>query len=104
MNISGILVVVPPEHVDSMVVRLNRLDGIDVHHRDDSTGRIVITQEAEHVRDEVAGLKRIQALPHVILAEMVYHCFEEDDELFETAPSERDGQERSDAIPPYLNQ
>jgi len=79
MNVSGILVVVPPEYIDFMVEKLNQLEGITVHHRDDSSGRIVITQEAEHIHDEVDGLKRIKALPHVVLAEMVYHCFEEDD-------------------------
>jgi periplasmic nitrate reductase NapD len=103
MNISGILVVVPPEYIDSMIDRLDQLDGIDVHHRDDSTGRIVITQEAEHIRDEVDGLKRIKALPHVILAEMVYHCFEEDGELFQAVPPELNEEERSAGIPPYLN-
>jgi len=76
-----------------MVERLDQLDGIDVHHRDDSTGRIVITQEAEHIHDEVDGLKRIKALPHVILAEMVYHCFEEDDELLESVQTELNEQE-----------
>jgi len=86
-----------------MVERLDQLDGIDVHHRDDSTGRIVITQEAEHIHDEVDGLKRIKALPHVILAEMVYHCFEEDDELFESVQTELNEQERITGIPPYLN-
>jgi nitrate reductase NapD len=100
MNVSGILVVVPPEYIDSMVEQLNQLEGIDVHHRDDSSGRIVITQEAEHIHDEVDGLKRIKALPHVILAEMVYHCFEEDDELFEPVPPELDEQERIVTIPP----
>jgi len=82
-----------------MVEELNQLDGIDVHHRDDSSGRIVITQEAEHIHDEVAGLKRIKALPHVVLAEMVYHCFEEDDELLEAVPHELDEQERIATIP-----
>jgi len=86
-----------------MVEQLNQLDGIDVHHRDDSSGRIVITQEAEHIHDEVDGLKRIKALPHVVLAEMVYHCFEEDDELFEAVQPELNEQERIAVIPPYLN-
>lgn len=103
MNVSGILVVVPPEYIDSLVDQLNQLDGIDVHHRDERSGRLVITQEAEHIRDEVDGLKRIKALPHVILAEMVYHCFEEDDELIESVPPELDEQEGMVGIPPYLN-
>ena len=63
MNISGILVIVSPQRVESMVDHLNGLDGIDVHHIEAATGRIVITQEAETINDEVDGLKRIRALP-----------------------------------------
>lgn len=73
MNISGILVVVPPDRMDPTVDALNALAGVSVHYRDDGTGRIVVTQEAESTAAEVAGLERIQALPHVIFAELVYH-------------------------------
>ena len=59
------------------------LSGVEVHHHDPATGRIVITQEAETIRHEVAGLERIQALPDVILAEMVSHYFEDDAEILD---------------------
>ena len=88
MNISGILVVVTPEQVESTVEKLNLLDGVDVHHIDGPTGRIVITQEAETIHDEVEGLKRIRALPGIILAEMSYHNFEDDTEIPEKIPEE----------------
>ncbi|HFD80673.1 MAG TPA: nitrate reductase formation protein NapD [Gammaproteobacteria bacterium] len=103
MNVSGILVVVTPEHIDRSVEMLQDMEGIEVHYRDDNTGRIIITQEAEHIRDEVDGLKRIKALPNVVLAEMVYHCFEDDDELIEGIPPELDEQEGVDSVPPGLN-
>jgi nitrate reductase NapD len=63
MNISGILVVVAPEQVNSTVETLAALQGIDVHHIDQPSGRIIITQEAEAIHDEIDGLKRIRALP-----------------------------------------
>lgn len=88
MNISGILVVTSPEQVDSTVEKLNTLDGIDVHYVDQPTGRIVVTQEAETIHDEVDGLKRIRDLPGIILAEMSYHNFEEDTEIPEKIPDE----------------
>ena len=103
MNVSGILVVVSPEHVATSIEVLNRLDGIDVHQSDPETGRIVITQEADTIQSEVDGLKRIKALPHVILAEMVYHCFEEDNELVEAIPPELDELEGTNQVPPFLN-
>ena len=105
MNISGILVIVSPERVESMVDHLNGLDGIDVHHIDVATGRIVITQEAETINDEVNGLKRIRALPGIILAEMSYHNFEDDNELVNAIPAELDDENLDAAsVPAFLNE
>ena len=105
MNISGILVIVSPERVDAMVDQLKRLDGIDVHHAEAATGRIVITQEAETIQDEIDGLKRIRALPGIILAEMSYHNFEDDTELLEGIPEELDAEDLdSTRIPAFLNE
>ena len=55
------------------VSALSELPGVEVHERDEATGRIVVTQEAESVDAEVEGLRRIQRLPGVISAELVYH-------------------------------
>ncbi len=105
MNISGILVIVSPQRVESMVDQLNGLDGIDVHHIDAASGRIVITQEAESIKDEVDGLKRIRALPGIILAEMSYHNFEDDTELLQGIPVDLDEEDlNSVRVPEYLNQ
>ena len=101
LNISGILVIVSPQRVKSMVEHLNGMDGIDVHHIEAATGRIVITQEAEHISDEVDGLKRIRTLPGIILAEMSYHNFEEDNDLIDAIPSDLDDEAN---IPAYLNE
>jgi len=105
MNISGILVIVAPQRVESMVDHLNGLDGIDVHHIEATTGRIVVTQEAETINDEVDGLKRIRALPGIILAEMSYHNFEEDKELVNAIPAELDDENLDAAsVPAFLNE
>ena len=101
MNISGILVIVSPQRVESMVDQLKEMDGIDVHHIEAATGRIVITQEAEHISDEVDSLKRIRALPGIILAEMSYHNFEEDTDLLDAIPADLDDESN---IPAYLNE
>jgi nitrate reductase NapD len=83
-----------------MAGHLSRMDGIDVHYIEAATGRIVITQEAESIKDEVDGLKRIRALPGIILAEMSYHNFEEDQELVDAIPEEIDS---DDKVPAFLN-
>jgi nitrate reductase NapAB chaperone NapD len=79
VNVSGILVIVPTADTDATIGALAALPGVDVHHVDRTTGRIIVTQEAATVSDEVLGLKRIKALPRVILAEMVHHNFEQTD-------------------------
>ena len=105
MNISGILVVTSPEHTGSVIEQLTKLTGIDIHYSDAETGRIVITQEAASISAEVDGLKRIRTLPHITLAEMSCHYFEEDPELVDAIPAELDNETlNSDAVPGSLNE
>ena len=77
MNISGILVVVSPAECEASISVLNALPGVEVHHSDKETGRIVVTQEAQTVHEEIEGLKRIKGLPSVAMAEMVYHFIDD---------------------------
>jgi nitrate reductase NapD len=105
MNISGILVITPPEHTNSVSAQLQETAGVDVHYIDDKTGRIVITQEAETISAEVEGLKHIRTLPHVTLAEMSSHYFEEDRELVNAIPQELDDESiQQGTVPAYLNE
>ncbi len=105
MNISGILVISSPEHTAEVCAQLRELPGVDIHYVDKGTGRIVITQEADTISAEVDGLKRIRGLPHIQLAEMSSHYFEEDRELIDAIPPELDDEalENND-VPAYLNE
>lgn len=78
MNLSGILVVAQPQWLQGVIEALEAQPGIEVHQVDDATGRIVVVQEADGVDAEAEGLERIRALPHVVLAQMVYHYFADD--------------------------
>jgi len=78
MKISGIVVGVAPGHFDDVVAALERLDGVDVHQRDEASARLVVTQEASTEVDQERGLERIQALPHVRYAQLVYHLADAD--------------------------
>ncbi len=75
MNLSGILVVVPPERLDACAADLGTLPGVEVHHTDPATGRLIVVQEAADVEAEMAGLLAIKARPHVRAADLVYHHF-----------------------------
>ena len=102
MNISGILVVVSPAECEASVSALNALPGVEVHHSDKGTGRIVVTQEAETVHEEIEGLKRIKGLPSVAMAEMVYHFIGEGT-FSEGVPSEGENPTDRAEVPRYLN-
>ena len=102
MNISGILVVVPGERVAETIQSLNALPGVEAHHSDPSTGRIVVTQEAARVQDEVEGLKRIKALPHVVLVELVHHHFEDSSEMFDRLPDSLQDASDPPDVPAFL--
>ena len=104
MNYSGILVVTTQDQLDPLCNALNDLDGVAVFHKDETTSRLVVVQEAESVKDEVNGLKRIKALPGVVMAEMVTHYFEEmaDETISDSIPDDIDAGLDSRAMN-YLN-
>lgn len=88
MNISGILVVAHPDRLSHCIDSLLALPGVELHHQDAGTGKLIVTLEAESVDAEVEGLKRIKAVPDAILAEMVYHYLGEDTPQAASAPSD----------------
>jgi nitrate reductase NapD len=102
MNVAGILVVTSIAKVPTMVEALSALPGVEVHHVDKTTGRIIATQEAESIHDEIDAITVIKALPHVVLAEMVHHHFEDDRQIIDAIPSELDD-ERLTRVPPMLD-
>ena len=105
MNISGILVISSLEHIAEVCEQLRNLPGIEIHYVDEDSGRIVITQEADTIGAEVDGLKRIRSLPHIVLAEMSSHYFEEDRELIDAIPAELDDEAlEKENVPAYLNE
>ena len=105
MNISGILVLSSLEHIAEVCEQLRNLPGIEIHYVDEDTGRIVITQEEDTISAEVDGLKRIRSLPHIVLAEMSSHYFEEDRELIDGIPPELDNEALEERdVPAYLNE
>ncbi len=105
MNISGILVVAKPEWHADVVGALAAMDSVEVHQVDEATGRIIAVQEAADINEEIAGVKRIKALPHVVMAEMVYHYIADDDTIYDEIPPELIEQEQGEAcaVPAYLN-
>ncbi len=69
MNISSIVVQTLPEHVEKVVEDLKNCEACDYHLHDEK-GRIIITIEGDGVSQELEKLRVIEAIPHVIAADM----------------------------------
>lgn len=104
MNLSAILVVVAPDQFATCAAKLDATPGLEVHQRDPATGRLIVTQEAESVSAEVDGLKRIKAMEGIVVAELVYHYFEDDHELITHVPDLDDAAApHATHVPEFLN-
>ena len=69
MNISSIVVQTVPKYLDEVVQSLKDCEVCDYHMHDEK-GRVIITIEGEGVSEELEKLRVIEAIPHVITADM----------------------------------
>lgn len=96
MNISSIVVQTTPEYLDQVVENLKNCEVCDYHIHDDK-GRIIITIEGNGVKEELAKLRVIEAIPHIISADMQMAYSEEElEEHMEIL-------ENADLVPKMLN-
>ncbi len=97
MNISSIVVQTLPKYLNEVVESLKNCDVCD-YHMHDELGRIIITIEGAGVSEELKKLKVIEAIPHVMSADMQMAYREEELsahlEVLATA----------DAVPKVLNE
>jgi len=77
VNISGIVVAIAPANMEGTLTALRALAGVEVHHIDLASHRVVVTQQAVSIEEEQQRLQSIQAVPGVLNARLVYHWFEE---------------------------
>lgn len=96
MNISSIVVQTMPNYLDEVVEALKTCDVCDYHFHDEK-GRIIITIEGEGVSEELSKLRVIEAIPHVVAADMQMAYSE--DELNE----HMEVINNRDAVPKVLN-
>ena len=69
MNVSSIVVSTVPKFLDEVVESLKNCDVCD-YHMHDELGRIIITIEGVGVEEELKKLRVIEAIPHVVSADM----------------------------------
>lgn len=96
MNVSSIVVQTVPKFLDEVLASLKASEFCDYHFHDEK-GRIIVTIEGEGVEEEIAKLTKIQEIPHVVAADMMYAYSE--DEL----DKERANLEVGGVVPDMLN-
>lgn len=77
MNVSSIVVKTSAERLEAVVAEINAVPGCQVHFYDES-GKIVATIEGETIGEEMDTMKRVQNIPHVLSAGLMYSCSEEE--------------------------
>jgi nitrate reductase NapD len=96
MNISSIVVQTLPQYVEEVVESLKNCGACDYHLHDEK-GRIIVTIEGEGVSEELKKLRVIEAIPHVIAADMQMAYSEDELDEHMKIINERD------AVPKMLN-
>jgi nitrate reductase NapAB chaperone NapD len=86
-SIAGILVRTLPGEAADVTSHLAGLPGVDIHHQEIATGRLVITLEACQGDEEREGLERVRGAVGVISADLVYHYVAPPDEADESLPA-----------------
>ena len=69
MNVSSIVVQTLPKFLDEVVQSLKDCEVCDYHLHDEK-GRVIITIEGKGVAEELDKLRVVEAIPHVISADM----------------------------------
>jgi len=97
MNISSIIVLVKAEHLSTVIDSINNSNDYE-YHLHNKSGKIIITIEGKDTEEEIRKIKKLQAMEHVISAEMAFAYSE--DEL----EKNRDKLEKAeDNVPDWLN-
>jgi periplasmic nitrate reductase NapD len=96
MNVSSIVVTTLPQHLASVLAGLGSIERCEVHFHDDQ-GRIIVTIEGADTGSELETLNKIQAVPHVASAELVFAYSEH-----ELAEAFRSIERQGSAVPERL--
>jgi nitrate reductase NapD len=77
MHIASVIVRTRPEHIEQVHGELRRISGVEVHAVTPE-GRLVVTVESDDRGDAVSRFARLQELPQVLSAALVYEQSETD--------------------------
>ena len=76
VHIAGLLVSAVPGQLGDLVGQLAVVPGLQVHARDDVTGRVVVTLETDSINEQEAQFTRVRTLCGVRAVDLVYYVFD----------------------------
>jgi nitrate reductase NapAB chaperone NapD len=76
LHVAGLLVSAAPGQLRDVVRHLSAAPGLQVHARDDTTGRIVVTIETASIDEQEAQFAWVRTLCGVRAVDLVCHYFE----------------------------
>lgn len=79
MNISSVIVIPHPDHIEGVRQRLQSIDGVELHAVSPE-GKMIVSLEAADDRETTRLYEAISLLDGVLSASMVYHQKESDPE------------------------
>ena len=77
MNISSVIVIPHPDHIEAVRLRLQEVDGVELHAVSPE-GKMIVTVEADNDRITADTYEHVSHLDGVLSASMVYHQNESD--------------------------
>lgn len=88
-SVSGLCLMVRPELMGEVEASLRDFAWVEIHARDEATGRLIVVQEHQTIEEHQNGLRKLQAVPHVLTADLVvHHSLSSSDEGTENRRSE----------------
>ena len=76
LHVAGLLVTAVPGELSDVVRQLAAAPGLQVHARDDATGRIVVTMATASIDEQEAQFAWAQTVCGVRAVDLVCHYFE----------------------------
>jgi nitrate reductase NapD len=80
MNISSVIVIPHPDHIEAVRLRLQEVEGVELHAVSPE-GKMIVTVEADDDRTTTGTYEFISQLDGVLSASMVYHHNESDPDM-----------------------
>lgn len=96
MNVSSIVIQARNEYIEGLVEEVKNCDYCDYHFHDASIGKIIVTVEGKGIEEEMQKVRKLEALKHVLSAEMMMAYSEDELDI------EREKLAKSDIVPDVL--